>query len=70
MEGRCATCRHWIAPADGEGPWGGCAMVRVHNTIPERPDSLALAWGGDSTDEAGLETAPDFGCVQYERRED
>ena len=55
--GRCRDCKHWA----GSGPESSGLCK-----ISQNPDGLKI-WsiGGFS-----LRSRPDFGCVQFEKRED
>ena len=74
--GYCRDCKWWNQgdrynwePTD----WGICLLTyRPYegdgNDWQEHPESLARGDCGDSVVEAYLRTAPDFGCVQWERK--
>lgn len=67
--GPCADCRFWESPQgatakDLQNPtWGDCAKAR-------EPDARMIfdpqGWHSDG---GAVMTAPDFGCVQFERKE-
>ena len=76
---RCATCKWWAQSwyRNAAGTvimrdYGYCALADQGDDGAVHPESLAHA-AGDSM-EAGvtaeLLTAPDFGCVQHEPREE
>ncbi len=78
MMGRCETCRWWTQD------FGQClllsetplyqATVKMPPTLVDRKakmDQLALTIGlGQGSEGSYLDTAPDFGCVQHDPRED
>jgi hypothetical protein len=68
----CSTCKHFRLQErwNGDYPedWGFCSRITVDHD-PEEPGIKAVVhqqWG--TTGE--LAVAPDFGCVQYEPKED
>lgn len=70
MDGRCATCRWWEKHPQGEEwppdePWGECIRVLVGFPGSPHIDGKAIAMS-DRGDKGVLETAHDFGCVQFE----
>lgn len=65
---RCDTCRWWDL--------GSCDLCEwseddYDNREAKHPDSKAVARGGgmESPLNGSLRTAPDFGCVQWEKKE-
>ena len=64
---RCADCRHWRS-IEGEQR-GDCALASSHDGEPDVPTSKARAEDGEGYF-ACLDTAPDFGCVQWESEEE
>lgn len=69
---RCRDCKWW-SPEDyhddrrPEG-WGECGLATTKSGYREQPQALMMACDPDEY-EAGLLTAPDFGCVQFESRD-
>lgn len=68
---RCATCRWWhkLTPEDNRECWeskegdGRCGRV-------DEPGSLAaIALNYPVEEDTRLNTAPDFGCIQWEARD-
>jgi hypothetical protein len=59
---RCDTCRWWDA---GNSREGTCLRT-------DHAGALAMPFptNADSAADAGLQTAPDFGCVQWEAKSD
>lgn len=76
---RCETCRHWdrkrfahYEPYDKDEPdagWGSCILADSTNSDPEHPSTLALALDLESC-VVQLRTAPNFGCVQWQAKEE
>lgn len=73
--GLCKDCRWW----DADGPHipqleqedktrGVCELAGSTGSTPEHSHSLAVAIDQDTWG-AALRTSPDFGCVQFEKRE-
>lgn len=68
--GRCGSCRWWQAgeTRNSVARRGICGMASSWLGSAVHPESLAVA-----TDEEGLkallETAPEFGCAQWEKRD-
>jgi hypothetical protein len=69
---RCDRCNHfrlWDGyPGDYPEGWGLCSRI-TSETDPEEPTTKAVVhqqWESDGI----LAVAPDFGCVQYEPKED
>lgn len=78
MSGLCKDCKHWELMTDAYGKprdWGQCAktwmkdisIAGIEEFMDPPTDTLAMAtdWEGYK---AVLETAPNFGCVQFEER--
>lgn len=68
--GLCKDCKHWLSPSErdhpfelyGEGaPYGECSLMGHEGSLatPYASDNFGLR----------LLTLPDFGCVQFDRRE-
>lgn len=77
MEGRCKDCKWWQAYAE-PATWGACALAASTDHSDKHPQSKMLTWTrvrGPVVDspirgiETDLQTAPDFGCIQYEAKE-
>lgn len=62
LEGRCSGCKHWN-PWQGERR-GHCRLGSSVEGEPEEKASLAYALNYEGP--AGLVTASNFGCVQWE----
>jgi hypothetical protein len=63
---RCLDCRFWVTKiADGiaNRDWGACT---VPNPMYMARCEMGSLWFGG----AQIETAPDFGCVQFAAREE
>ena len=74
--GLCKDCRWWTQwPADPPRAWGDCRIAESEDAgtpvIPRvasgQTRALARGYGGA---DAYLETLPDFGCVQFEAKEE
>lgn len=68
---RCKTCRWW-EPSDHKATPQGyreCRLTLTSNNRHEYPQTLAFSLD-DEYYAALLVTAPDFGCVQWEQKED
>lgn len=63
--GRCDGCRWWTGL--GTIHWGTCDLTEETKQGRKHPDSKAYAAESAEYDGAWLNTAPDFGCVQWER---
>lgn len=72
--GLCQDCKHWENASEfPENGWGFCDMTHTKGQIedadhaPWHPETKAKA-----TEEycsGCLQTQPDFGCVQFERKQ-
>lgn len=63
---QCKTCRHWNNPITLSPPgWGSCKMASSDCTLP----TLAKAEDWENY-AAWLRTAPEFGCLQWEAKDD
>lgn len=62
---KCKTCAWW--DGGGKTEWGECNLAASVNTQFVFPQSKAVAQDFEGHS-AGLFTAHDFGCVQWERR--
>jgi hypothetical protein len=70
---RCATCKWW-EHGEGRNSLGVCLLTVTKIAEPVHPTTLALAYarnweGYATTNPAELVTAPDFGCIQWEKRD-
>ena len=71
MDGRCETCKWWNRRESDVR--GRCELTEVdpHGVRHDQTKAFAADTGGDCF--AGmcgwLITEPDFGCVQYERKD-
>ncbi len=69
--GHCKDCKWW----DRENGWptrrweGECQLAATESDNPLHGEALAVALDGESYI-AKLQTAPDFGCVQWEAKPD
>jgi hypothetical protein len=70
MDGRCATCKWWLEQEFAAvNSWRICDLTVLRGgDAPKYPESRAYAEDAESY-RAWLVTAPDFGCVQWERKE-
>jgi hypothetical protein len=72
MDERCATCRWWGASDVTLRPprvgWKVCDLTRFSDDRPEHPETTAFAVD-IGRDLAELQTASDFGCVQWQSKE-
>lgn len=75
MDGRCETCRWWVmwsnaawSPPEHRKDWRVCELMSPagYSEEPKYPQSKAFV----DDDHAGVYTAPDFGCVQWEAKEE
>lgn len=79
--GLCRDCRHWRPyadedtvpwPTEGLYPqpprgWGFCHLAEMRDARPMVESTLAFGYDGEKY-VGGLQTAPEFGCVQFEAR--
>lgn len=69
----CVSCRWWEKTPDENFEWnsaairgwGECQLTEMADDKPTHEPTKAIARDGESY-KAILETAPDFGCVQWE----
>jgi hypothetical protein len=64
---RCRTCRWWDDRNTDRPGWGHCGLTASENGRPAH-ETKAVALDFESYG-ASLETAPDFGCVQWKGKE-
>lgn len=65
--GYCRDCKWWTAPLCPESdPYGGCEVI---DDSADGNNALAVIHGYDGFDGGELWTKPDFGCVQFEPKE-
>lgn len=65
---RCRACRWWerdSVSSEGSGGAGECARVKLSNASEDAGALATLVGEGDS-----LLTTADFGCIQWQHRED
>ena len=68
MSGTCKDCKWWELLQEKDG-WGECLMALTKNGAAEQEDTLAVAYAPlDDVRWGVLATAPDFGCVQFENK--
>lgn len=66
--GHCATCKWWGKPLlGGRSGWRVCSRATPEDGIPI-PDPALMVPSDESGYRAYLETAPIFGCVQWEAK--
>lgn len=75
---RCRTCRWWVEDEDALDGWRLCVLMESFRRDPfsetemRYPKSRACAVPKDGGEYASVPTtvmtAPDFGCIQYERQ--
>jgi hypothetical protein len=74
----CKDCKHWEPRRWDSDGRSACLLAENEYdlnpdpggnpyTLPKHPQSLAIAYDGESY-YAGLFTAPEFGCVQWEAK--
>jgi hypothetical protein len=67
MDGLCKACRWWEGnPDDWLAP---CKLTLVENGKIRYPESKAYAMSTNSSESDYLLTDSDFGCNQFERKE-
>lgn len=64
----CKTCKWWHKEPCTKD-WGHCTKTAVDEGKPVCPDSKAQAWDVEGFYTV-LQTREDFGCVQWEAREE
>ena len=63
--GQCRDCKHWSGQRIDARTC--CVLTESSSGHPNHPTSKAVALDGEPWT-AGLFTAPDFGCVQWEAK--
>jgi hypothetical protein len=64
---KCADCKHWSKTYDIQ--WGSCVRAQSEGGNPM--DTKTLAWAADMEQFQGvLYTHENFGCVQFEKRDE
>lgn len=68
-DGRCATCKWWQGKDEFRKGWRYCELASSWDAEPLHEE--ALAFGVHAPDaRVGVVTSPDFGCVQWEAKDD
>lgn len=69
--GHCKVCKHWERKPwidySFKG-WGYCGMMKIDGDEPMHSGTLAVV-EGDNYHIMQVMTAPDFGCVQFQTRD-
>ena len=69
---RCKNCKRWAPPnaVAGELVYGKCRAADGVDGEPISPGAVAFASSGDGYSGAELMTKADFGCSEFESREE
>jgi hypothetical protein len=67
----CSVCKYWDADPedhfDARAAWGNCGLAFSDDGEPMTAGTQAVAMDNEAYS-AHLETAPTFGCIQWEPR--
>lgn len=66
----CETCRWWNSADSAQPSWADCSRAYSYEGEAADEKSLAVAFAFDEHIMAKLFTRRDFGCVQWEARDD
>jgi len=66
--GHCSDCRWWTDYPNADPNQKFCALTETRDYEPLHPESRALPAGAGAHWKR-LETRPDFGCVQWEAKD-
>lgn len=69
MAGRCATCKWWTA-YQKRTDLGSCRLISSDIENGYAINSQSAHVSGEALHGGTLFTAPDFGCVQHESKDD